>query len=63
MGGRPYVARVLHGWGRALRTLGRTDEGDEKLRQALQLFDDMGIKRDGDEVRLELASQPVAFQA
>lgn len=63
MGGRPFVARVLHGWGRALRTIGRTQEADEKLRQALKLFDEMGIKRDGDEVRLELASQPLAFQA
>ena len=62
MGGRPYQARVLHGWGRALRAMGKTDEAAEKLREALQLFDDMGIKRDGDEVRLELATQPVAFQ-
>lgn len=63
MGGRPYHARVLHDWGRALRSVGRNEEGEEKLRRALQLFEEMGISRDADEVKLELAVQPLAMKA
>lgn len=51
MGARPMVARVLRDWGVALRDTGQRDDGDEKLRRALALFDEMGIKREGDEVR------------
>jgi tetratricopeptide (TPR) repeat protein len=56
MGARPHLARSLRTWGEALRGAGKTAEGDEKLRRALELFDQMGIKREGDEVREELAS-------
>ena len=56
MGARPYVARTLRVWGNALRSLGKTDEGDEKLRRALALFDEMGITREASEVRAELAA-------
>jgi tetratricopeptide (TPR) repeat protein len=59
IGARPYLARVQRHWGRALRVLGRTDEGEEKLRQALQLFKELGIHRDADEVQLELATKPM----
>jgi hypothetical protein len=62
MGGRPYQARVLHDWGRALRELGRTGEADSKMRSALEMFEDMGIKRDADQVKLELAAAPLAMQ-
>lgn len=62
MGARPYVARVLHDWGRALRQLGRNDEADQKLRSALELLEQMGITREADQVRLELATKPVAIQ-
>ncbi len=58
MEGRPYTARTLRGWGETLRSLGRADEGDEKLRQAVALFDEMGIVREANEVRAELASRP-----
>ncbi len=51
MGARPYEARVRRGWGAALRSLGRAEEGDAELRSALELFDELGIKREGDEVR------------
>ena len=54
MGARPFVARTMHGWGNALRSLGRTDEGDEKLRRALSLFEEMGITREAGEVREQL---------
>ena len=54
MGGRPYQARVLRDWGNALKGLGRHEEGDEKLRQAIALFDVMGIKREANEARAEL---------
>jgi tetratricopeptide (TPR) repeat protein len=54
MGGRPYRARVLRDWGNALKTIGRHDEGDEKLRQAIALFDAMGIKREANDARAEL---------
>ena len=61
MGGRPYRARVLRDWGNALKSIGRHDEGDEKLRQAIALFDAMGIKREANEARAELEASGVAF--
>ena len=54
MGGRPFLARVLRDWGNALRRLGRYDDGDVKLREAIKLFDAMGIKREAGEARAEL---------
>lgn len=59
IGGRPFVARGLRLWGGTLRRLGRTAEGDEKLRRALALFEEMGIDREAAEVRAELAGMPV----
>lgn len=59
MDAKPFVARVTRDWGMALRTLGRAEEGDEKLRRALALFDNMGIKREADEVKVTLAMPPL----
>jgi tetratricopeptide (TPR) repeat protein len=59
IGARPYLARGLRSWGETLRRLGRTDEGDEKLRRAQALFEEMGIEREAAEVRAELAGVPV----
>jgi tetratricopeptide (TPR) repeat protein len=59
IGARPYLARGLRSWGETLRRLGRTDEGDEKLRRALAFFEEMGIDREAAEVRAELSGVPV----
>jgi predicted ATPase len=56
MGGRPLLARVLRGWGQALRGLGQAADGEAKLRRALALFEEMGIEREAGEVRAELAA-------
>jgi tetratricopeptide (TPR) repeat protein len=56
MGARPYLARTLRSWGQALRSAGRTEDGDEKLRRALALFDEMGIAREAYELRTTLAA-------
>jgi tetratricopeptide (TPR) repeat protein len=53
-GTRPTLARVLRGLGRSLRALQRTSEGNEALRRALSLFEELGIVREADEVRREL---------
>jgi len=60
MGGRPFLARTLRAWGDSLRSIGRTGEGDEKLRRALALFEEMGIDREAAEVRAELSGIAVA---
>jgi tetratricopeptide (TPR) repeat protein len=54
MGGRPYKARALRDWGNALKKIGRNEQGDTKLREAIALFDEMGIKREANEARDEL---------
>jgi hypothetical protein len=59
IGARPYLARGLRAWGETLRRIGRSEEGDEKLRRALALFDEMGIDREAAEVRAELSGIPV----
>ena len=59
MGARPFEARVLRDWGLALREHGDADDGDPKLRRALEMFDEMGIKREADEVRTTLAMPPL----
>lgn len=56
MSARPFLARVLRDWGGSLRSLDRVDEGDEKLRRSLALFDEMGITREAGEVREQLAA-------
>jgi tetratricopeptide (TPR) repeat protein len=55
MQAKPFVARAKRDWGESLRAIGRRDEGDDKLRQALALFDEMGITREADELRATLA--------
>jgi tetratricopeptide (TPR) repeat protein len=59
MGARPYLARALRTWGETLRRLDRRDEGDEKLRRAQALLEEMGIDREAAEVRAELSGMPV----
>jgi tetratricopeptide (TPR) repeat protein len=56
MGARPNRARVLRDWGNALRELDRADQGAEKLRAALELFEEVGLEREAGEVREELAA-------
>jgi tetratricopeptide (TPR) repeat protein len=56
-GARPDLARVLRGWGEALRAAGRTAEGDEKLRRSLALFGEMGIAAEAEAVRATLAGK------
>ena len=55
-GARPTLARVLRGWGETLRLAGRGADGDDKLRQALTLFEEMGLARESAEVRASLTS-------
>jgi tetratricopeptide (TPR) repeat protein len=55
MGGRPHRARLLRDWGDALIGLGKTAEGQAKLRAALDLFDELGIQREAGELRSQLA--------
>lgn len=57
MGARPFVARVLRDWGKALHLLGRSEDGDEKLRRALTLFEAMGIEREARDLKAELAAR------
>ncbi len=57
LGARPNLARVLRGWGEALRASGRRDEGDEALRRSLALFEEMGIMPEADAVRAMLDAQ------
>lgn len=54
MGGRPYLARVLRDWGNALRIQGQIDESDARLRRALNLFTELGIQREANEVHATL---------
>jgi tetratricopeptide (TPR) repeat protein len=60
MGARPYLARVLRDWGGTLRAVGQSAEGDQKLRRAIALFDELGIEREADALRaiLELNEAP-----
>lgn len=54
LGARPHLARLLRGWGETLRAAGRDAEGDERLRRALSLFDEMGITGEAEAVRATL---------
>ena len=56
MGARPYLARALQDWGNALRTMGRPAEGQEKIRAALELFDELGLVTEADALREQLAT-------
>ncbi|MEO6207789.1 MAG: hypothetical protein ABIP77_07525 [Candidatus Limnocylindrales bacterium] len=54
LGARPHLARLLRGWGETLRAAGRAAEGDEMLRRALSLLDEMGITGEAASVRAAL---------
>lgn len=54
MGARPFTARVLRDWGHALVAFGDTADGHAKLRESLALLDELGIKREAQELRAEL---------
>lgn len=54
MGARPFTARVLRDWGHALVSDGESADGQAKLRESLALLDELGIKREADELRAEL---------
>ena len=56
-GARPYLARVLRGWGKALRAAGRADEGDQRLGRSMALFEELGLDAEADEVRRELEAR------
>ena len=56
MGARPNRARVLRDWGHVLIGLDGRDDGLQKLREALALFDDLGLERESNEVKSELTS-------
>jgi len=63
-GARPNLARVLRGWGEALRTDGRTDEAEATLRRSLALFEELGIPGEAGVVRTLLSlggRTPIAF--
>lgn len=60
LGARPQLARVLRGWGEALHAAGRTAEGNEKLRRALALFEEMGITAEAEAVRTALVEELAA---
>jgi tetratricopeptide (TPR) repeat protein len=51
-GMRPNFARVLRGWGETLRASGDPEQADAKLRQALELFDTMGLEKEVQATRL-----------
>jgi len=63
-GARPTLARVLHGWGEALRAAGRDAEADATLRRALGLFEELGIAGEAGVVRtlLALGGKTIAFE-
>jgi tetratricopeptide (TPR) repeat protein len=50
-GARPRLARVLRDWGVALRHGGKPEEGDDRLRRALALFDELTLDREAAAVR------------
>lgn len=61
-GARPNLARVLRGWGAALIAAGQRAEGEQTLRRALSLFEEMGIDAEAQAVRLALSgAQPLAL--
>jgi tetratricopeptide (TPR) repeat protein len=54
LGARPHLARVLRDWGDTLRAAGQMSEGNETLRRALALFEEMGIPDEAEAVRATL---------
>lgn len=61
-GARPGLARLLRGWGEALRATGRGDEANEKLRRSRALFKELGLHAEGQRVG-ELLDDTAAEQA
>ena len=59
MGARPNRARVLRDWGRRLTDIGETS-GAAKSDEALKLFEELGLRREADELRAELTGSAVA---
>jgi tetratricopeptide (TPR) repeat protein len=59
---RPAHARVLAAWGQALRAGGRTEDAEPILRQALELFEELGIQREAAEVRTTLSLGATTLQ-
>lgn len=55
LGARPYLARVLRTLGDALLGAGRRAEGEQELRRALALFEDMGLEREAGITRTALS--------
>lgn len=55
-GTRPRLARVLRGWGDALRATGRIADGDALLHRALAAFEELALAREAGEVRGLLAA-------
>ena len=53
---RPTLARVLRGWGTALLASGQHEEGRDRLERARQLFLEMGIEREAEELRRQLST-------
>jgi tetratricopeptide (TPR) repeat protein len=53
---RPTLARVLRGWGTALLASGQHEEGRDRLERAGQLFLEMGIEREAEELRRQLST-------
>ncbi len=60
-GARPRLARVLRGWGETLRAAGAEAEGVERLRRAQELFDELGLLPESQQVAALLAAPAPAF--
>jgi tetratricopeptide (TPR) repeat protein len=56
MEAKPFVARLARDWGVALHSAGRKEDGDQKLRHAIELFDELGIAPEATEARQALTS-------
>ena len=54
-GARPTLARVLQGWGDALRRAGRAAEAGPLLKRAAALFDELGLTREASAIRTATA--------
>ena len=63
-GARPVLARVLRSWGEALRAAERTEEAEPILRRALGVFEELGLEREAEAVKAELAlgDMKIAFE-
>jgi tetratricopeptide (TPR) repeat protein len=55
LGARPNLARLLRGWGAALRDAGRTDEAAPILQRSLSLFEELGLHAEAAAVTTMLA--------